>query len=71
MIYSLAFDDLPAKSKEMVYARLLEVLDGRDTSGDFAHLGTFERTTIKSILRETKSDLPANWRSQPGPLPGG
>lgn len=62
MIYSAAFDDLPAKLKEMVYARLLEVLVGEDISADFAHLGTHEREAIKAILLETKPDLPASWR---------
>lgn len=61
MIHSPAFDDLPAKLKSMVYARLLEVLDGEDTSAEFAHLSTFERETIKAILLGTKTDLPANW----------
>ncbi|MBI1177383.1 hypothetical protein GC207_08080 [bacterium] len=62
MIYSAAFDDLPPRLKEMVYDRLLQVLDGRVKSREFAHLGSFERDAIKSILLATKSDLPANWR---------
>lgn len=62
LIYSAAFDDLPGALKERVYERLLEVLDGRDTSGRFDHLEAVERTTIKSILLETKDDLPEAWR---------
>jgi hypothetical protein len=62
MIYSAAYDDLPVKLKEMVYARLLEVLAGHDASDDFLHLGSFERAAIMTILLETKSDLPAAWR---------
>lgn len=61
MIYSAAFDDLPAKLKEMVYARLLQVLDGTDRTREFSYLGSFERESIKSILLETKPDLPAEW----------
>lgn len=63
MIYSTAFDDLPPKLRAMVYDRLLAILDGRDDSDDFSHLGAFERAAIKAILLETKSDLPPNWRS--------
>lgn len=63
LIHSAAFDDLPPKFKEMIYARLLEVLDSEDTSADFSHLSTFERQAIKAILLETKSDLPADWRT--------
>jgi hypothetical protein len=62
MIYSSAFEDLPASLKSMVYARLLEVLDGHDQTELFSHLSSFERGAIKEILRETKADLPADWR---------
>ncbi len=62
MIYSTAFDDLPATLKQMVYVRLLEVLDGEDTSPEFAHLSSFEKEAIKEILLATKNDLPAEWR---------
>ncbi len=62
MIYSRAFEDLPATLKALVYHRLLEVLEGEDTSDTYSHLGAFEREAIKAILLETKSDLPASWR---------
>ncbi|HSH17322.1 MAG TPA: hypothetical protein VLD18_14870, partial [Verrucomicrobiae bacterium] len=62
MIYSAAFEDLPASLKSMVYARLLEVLGGHDPTELFSHLSSFERGAIKEILRETKADLPADWR---------
>jgi hypothetical protein len=62
MIHSEAFADLPAKLKAMVYDRLLEVLNGRDESGDFDHLSTYERGVIKGILLATKNDLPRSWR---------
>lgn len=63
MIYSAAFEDLPVVLKEMVYVRLLDILDGRGSTNGFSHLGSFERATIKAILLETKPDLPAAWRS--------
>lgn len=61
MIYSAAFADLPAPLKSMVLDRLLEVLDGRDRSGEFAYLTSFQRESIKDILRDTLPDLPAAW----------
>ncbi len=59
MIYSSAFDALPAQLKHEVYAQLGAVLNGRNPSKDFAHLSASERQDIKEILLETKKDLPA------------
>jgi hypothetical protein len=58
MIYSSSFDALPPQLKTMLYTRLLAVLNGTDTSPDFAHLSASERENILSILRETKKDFP-------------
>jgi hypothetical protein len=63
MIYSAAFDDLPPPLKAMVYRRLLDILDGRDDAEDFAHLNSYERERIKTLLLETKSDLPDQWKT--------
>jgi hypothetical protein len=63
LIYSQVFDALPAVMKEYVYRRLWEVLSGKDTSEDFAHLSGANRRAILEILRETKPDLPDSWRS--------
>src|SRR5262249_31090467 len=38
LIYSEAFDAMPAPMKEYVYRRLREVLSGQDSSEDFRHL---------------------------------
>jgi hypothetical protein len=62
MIYSSAFDALPPQLKREIYAQLGAVLDGRNPSKDYAHLGASERRHIKEILLETKNDLPADWR---------
>lgn len=59
LIYSPEFDALPAPAKQMVYQRLREVLSGKDTSPDFAHLSTTDREAILEILRATKPDLAA------------
>ena len=48
LIYSPAFDALPAKIKEPIYRRMLEVLPTRDNG-----------RAIVEILRDTKKDLPA------------
>lgn len=63
MIYSKAFDALPAQLKNEVYAQLDTVLKGANPSKDFAHLGASERQHIREILLETKKDLPAGWKS--------
>jgi len=53
LIYSEAFASLPAEVKSFVFARLAEVLEGRDTSGVFDHLSESDRTAIREILLET------------------
>lgn len=62
LIYTDAFDQLPAKLKERIYARLLEILSGEDTSAAYAKLSPDTRTAIREILGATKKDLPTNWR---------
>ncbi|HEY7423417.1 MAG TPA: hypothetical protein VH682_04175 [Gemmataceae bacterium] len=64
VIYSEAFDALPAPVKDYVLRRLWEVLDGKDTSKDFAHLSATDRQATLDILRATKSNLPDYWRSR-------
>ncbi len=58
MIYTPAFDNLPATAKKAVYARLWEVLSGRDTQPRYRGLTLQDRQAIVSILRQTKRDLP-------------
>lgn len=62
LIYSEAFDNLPPEALSYVYRRLLEVLNGKDTSSTFAHLNTADRKAIREILLVTKSNLPKDWR---------
>lgn len=62
LIYSDAFDQLPDKLKEKIYARLQEILNGEDTSPAYAGLSPESRRAIREILTATKKDLPANWR---------
>ena len=54
LIYRDGFDALPPVVKEYVNRRLREVLTGRDTSPEFAHLSAADRTDILEILHDTK-----------------
>lgn len=63
LIYSRAFDSLPAEVKEYLYQRLWEILNGRGTGKDDPQLAEVDRTAILEILRETKPDLPAYWKA--------
>jgi len=63
LIYSAAFDTLPAPAKEYVYHRLLEILTGRDQSPEFAKLTGKDRRAILEILLATKPGLPEEWRN--------
>jgi hypothetical protein len=58
LIYSEAFDALPADAKALVYTRLWEVLSGQETDARYARLTTEIRQDIVEILRATKPDLP-------------
>ncbi|MGH9662815.1 MAG: hypothetical protein ACRD9L_00150, partial [Bryobacteraceae bacterium] len=61
MIYSEAFDAMPAAAKDRLYKRLWEVFTGRDTSPKFARLSAADRQAILEILRATKKGLPSCW----------
>lgn len=58
LIYSEAFDGLPAESRDYVWRRLFDILSGHDQSEKFAHLSGDDRQAILAILRATKSNLP-------------
>jgi hypothetical protein len=63
MIYSTAFDNLPAAARDRVYQRLYEILSGKDQTKPFASLSTADRRSILEIVRDTKPGLPAYWKS--------
>jgi hypothetical protein len=65
LIYSRAFDALPAPVKDHVYRRLWEVLSGKDQTPEYARRTPAERKAILEILRATKSGLPDYWRTTP------
>ena len=62
VIYSDAFNALPKVMKEKVYARMFEILSGKETSADYQKLEPETRRSILEILLETKADLPSEWR---------
>jgi hypothetical protein len=63
MIYSPAFDGLPTAAKDAVYARMWEVLSGKDRAQKYSKLSTADRSAIVDILRETKSNLPSYFKA--------
>ncbi len=58
MIYTAAFEALPADAKDAVYRRLWQVLSGADRDSRYEHLTRGDRQAIVEILRDTKPDLP-------------
>lgn len=57
LVYSEAFDALPGFVKDAFYARVHEVLEGRDQTGDFDHLDEADRQAIGEILTATKPEF--------------
>ena len=60
LIYSPSFDALPSKAKARVFARLREILTGKDRSPAFAHLSQADRQALLEILKNTKPDFAAS-----------
>ncbi len=58
LIYSDAFDALPAAARDRIYLRLHAVLTGKDASPKFARLSVNDRRAVLDILRATKEGLP-------------
>jgi hypothetical protein len=62
MIYSEAFNALPAGVKDLVYHRMWQVLSGQDKNARYARLLLADRQAIVDILRDTKKELPAEFQ---------
>ncbi len=45
-----------------MWRRLLEILDGKDSSDDFKSLSAADRRAILEIVLETKAGLPQEWQ---------
>ncbi|MDB5335687.1 MAG: hypothetical protein JWN70_1306 [Planctomycetaceae bacterium] len=65
LVYSPVFDALPADVRDYVLQRMWDVLNGKDSTPEFAHLSTADRTAIREILIATKPSLPAYWKVEP------
>lgn len=63
MIYTEAFDGLPAEAKTAIYKRMWEILSGEEHEARYKRLSLADRTAIVEILRETKKGLPDYFRS--------
>ena len=61
LIYSRAFNSLPADVKDFIYERLWSILNGRETDKDGLDLAATDRNAIVEILTATKPDLPDYW----------
>ena len=57
LIYSAAFDGLPAAARQAVLGRMADILSGRDTRKITQHLSVADRQAVLQILRDTKPDL--------------
>ena len=62
MIYTDAFDDLPAPARDAIYERMWQVLSGTDPDPKYARLSFGDRKAVVEILRETKKGLPLFFR---------
>jgi hypothetical protein len=63
MIYTKAFDNMPAWDRDRVYQKLYDVLTAKDTDPRFAKLSADDRRNVLEIVRDTKSNLPLYWKN--------
>jgi hypothetical protein len=68
LIYSEAFNALPALAKDFIYLRLQEILSGNDTTGSFETFSKSDGETILQILKDTKPDFPTAPDTVAGPI---
>ena len=66
MIYTAAFDGMPALVRDRVYRRLYDILTGKDASSSVGglsleNLSASDRRAILEIVRDTKPNLPVYW----------
>ena len=66
MIYSAAFRALPEGVRAAIYARMGDVLSGRDADPKYARLTEPDRRAVVDILRDTLPDLPGAFATGSG-----
>jgi hypothetical protein len=64
LIDSRTFDRLPGEVKTYIYQRLCDILKGRAARKDGPRLSPEDSAAIVEILRETKRDLPNDWKAR-------
>jgi hypothetical protein len=64
MIYSQAFDSLPAQAKDAIYLRMWRILSGQEKDARYTRLSSGDRHSIIDILRQTKPEL-SRWPKAP------
>jgi hypothetical protein len=69
LIYSDSVDALPPDAKTILYSRMADILSGRDTSPEFAHLTATDRQSVREILLDTRPDFARAWRNGDTPVP--
>ena len=62
MIYSSLWDGMPAPFKQSVYAKMWSALQDDSHDPISTHLPVPERRSIRQIIMETKTGLPAWWK---------
>lgn len=63
MVYSPAFDALPASALDAVFRRMWTILSGQEPDPAYRRLTGADRTAIVEILRETKASLPGYFQA--------
>ncbi len=58
MIYTEAFDRLPAEAREAIYKRMWRILSGEEKDQKYARLSLSDRRAVVEIVRDTKRGLP-------------
>jgi hypothetical protein len=59
MIYTDAFDSLPAEARAAIYGRMWRILSGEEKDPKYRRLSLADRRAVVEILRDTLSSLPA------------
>jgi hypothetical protein len=67
MVYSAAFDALPAPARERIYRRLYDLLTGALPYPRRTQVSGDDRRAIVEILRDTKPQLPEYWSGREPP----
>ncbi len=71
LVYSAAFDGLPAYAKDVLYRRFAEILAGQDRSAPYAQLSASDARAVVQILTDTKPEFRSYWAAASGAAASG